>query len=326
MKAILLRGAGGPEVFDYADVPDPVPADGQVLVRAQAIGVGKPDVLWRTGVYRWLPPLPAIPGIEMAGVIEGAGRGVSGLAVGQKVLVYHFRGGCYAELIACDATSVLALPAQIDVDEAVAIPNYEVAWALLNEAARGINPRTVYVNGAAGGVGSAIVQLCRAAGIEIIAGAGSATKCAFCAGEGAAHTIDYSHESVIERVLALTGGRGVDLILDQVVGGNFTETLKMLAPMGLIVSYNMLGGFPEKDLFREMRANLPLSPGVRCFTMHSYDHDPAGRRRIETETLALIEAGAVKPVVYRRLPLAEVRRAHELLDAREVMGKLVLKP
>ncbi|HUZ75932.1 MAG TPA: zinc-dependent alcohol dehydrogenase family protein [Stellaceae bacterium] len=326
MKAILLRRPGGPEALDYADVPDPVPADGQVLVRAQAIGIGKPDVLWRTGVYRWLPPLPAIPGIEMAGVIERAGCGVSGLAVGEKVLVYHLRGGCYAELIACDASSVLPLPAQIDVDEAVAIPNYEVAWALLNEAARGINPRTIYVNGAAGGVGSAIVQLCRAAGIEVIAGAGSAAKCAFCAGEGAAHTIDYSRENVVERVQALTGGRGVDLILDQVVGGNFTDTLKMMAPLGLIVSYNMLGGFPDKDLFREMRANLPLSPGVRCFTMHSYDHDPAGRRRIETETLALIAAGAVKPVVYRRLPLAEVRRAHELLDAREVMGKLVLKP
>ena len=110
------------------------------------------------------------------------------------------------------------------------------------------------------------------------------------------------------------------------VGGSFTDTLKMLAPMGLIVSFNMLGGFPEKDLFREMRANLPLSPGVRCFTMHSYDRDPAGRRRIEIETLALIAKGAVKPVVFRRLPLAEVRRAHELLDAREVMGKLVLKP
>lgn len=326
MKAILLRGAGGPEVLEYADIPDPVPAEGQVLVRAQAIGVCKPDVLWRTGVYRWLPPLPAVLGVEMAGEIVEVGRGVTGFVIGQKVLVYHFRGGCYAELVACDASSVMALPAQIDVDAAVAIPNYEVAWALLNEAARGLNPRAVYVNGAAGGVGCAIVHLCHAAGIEIIAGASSAVKCAFCAREGATHTIDYSRENVVERVQALTGGRGVDLILDQVVGGNFTDTLKMLAPMGLIVSYNMLGGFPEKDLFREMRANLPLSPGVRCFTMHSYDRDPAGRRRIETETLALFAKGAVKPVVFSRLPLAEVRRAHEMLDAREVMGKLVLKP
>ncbi len=121
-------------------------------------------------------------------------------------------------------------------------------------------------------------------------------------------------------------GAEFDLVLDHIVGSDFTDTLRMLAPMGMIVSFNMLGGWPEKDLFREMRAELNRSPAVRCFTMHSYDHDKAGRQRILDRTLALFAAGAVRPPIHARLPLAEAARAHEAMDRREVLGKLVLKP
>ncbi len=326
MRAIQIETTGGPEVLTLVERPEPAPGPGEVLVRAEAIGVGKPDVLFRTGVYRWMPPLPAIPGAEMAGRIAALGAGVTGLAVGQKVLVYHFKGGCYAEAVAVPAASVRALPETVDLTDAVALPNTQVAWALLHEAARGIAAKTVYVNGAAGGVGSAVIQICRHEGLKVIAGAGSAKKCAFAATLGAAHTIDYSREPVADRLLELTGGAGVDLMLDHIIGPKFTDMFRALAPLGLIVSFNMLGGFPAEDVFKAMRANLPRSPALRCFTMHSFDHDPDARERVAAAATTLLASGAVKPAIHAVLPLADARRAHEMLDAREVFGKLVLKP
>jgi NADPH2:quinone reductase len=326
MKAIQIAASGGPEVLRYIDMPAPAPGEGEVLVRAHAIGVGKPDVLFRTGAYRWRPPLPAIPGAEMSGHIEALGRGVTHLHVGQPVLVYRFRGGCYAEQAAVPAADVTALPDTVDLDDAVSLPNFQVALALLTEAARGLTPNTVYVNGAAGGIGSAVIQLCTLNGIAVIAGASSDEKCAFAGAQGASHTVNYGRASAAAQVLELTQGRGVDLILDHIVGKDFTDNLTMLAPMGLIVSFNALGGLPEKDLFKEMRAHLPKSPGVRCFTMHSFDHAPETRARIARQTIDLFAASTVKPPVFARLPLREASRAHELLDARQVLGKLILKP
>lgn len=326
MKAIQIQKVGGPEVLELVERPRPVPGPGEVLVRAAAIGVGKPDVLFRSGIYRWMPTLPATPGAEMSGYVEALGDGVAGLPIGAPVLVYHLGGRCYAEFASVPASAVTRLPAAIDLDDAVSLPNYQVAWALLNEATRGNAAKTVYINGAAGGIGSAVIQLCRLQGATIIAGASSAEKCAFARQQGASHTIDYGRQSVVEGLLELTDGQGVDLILDHIVGKDFTDNLKALAPFGLIVSFNALGGLPEKDLFREMRAHLPKSPAVRCFTMHSFDHDPAARQRIASRTIELFAAGAVNPPIDRRLPLAEARRAHELLDARAVLGKLILKP
>jgi NADPH2:quinone reductase len=248
------------------------------------------------------------------------------LRLGAPVLVYHTKGGCYADANVFPATSVTPLPDGVDLDAAVSIPNYQVAWALLNEAARGVEPRTVYVNGAAGGVGSAIIELCRLNGLTVIAGASSTAKCAFATAQGATHTIDYSRENVADRLLGLTDGRGVDLMLDHLIGADFTDNLKALATFGLIVSFNALRGLPERDLFKEMRAHLPRSPGIRCFTMHSFDEDPAARARIAAATIALFAAGRVKPAVFARIPLGNARQAHELLDSRQVMGKLLLLP
>lgn len=326
MKAVQIRAPGGPEVLEYVEVPDPVPGEGEVLVRAHALGVGKPDALLRTGVYKWMPEMPAILGNEMSGHIEALGSGVEGFAVGQPVLIYGTGGGRYAELNAVSSDFVTPLPDGVDLDAAVSIPNYVTAWALIREAAHGMTTERAYVNGAAGGVGSAIVDVCRHAGIEVIAGASSVAKCELAAGLGAAHTIDYSHEDVPGRVLELTEGRGVNLILDQLVGPRFTDNLEMLAPLGMILSFNALAGMPEEDLFRAMRANLGKSPAVRCFSWHCYDRDPPTRARIIGEVVDLFARGAFAPPIHDKLPLAEAKRAHEMLDAREILGKLVLKP
>lgn len=326
MKAIQFSRTGGPEVLEVVETIKPSPGPGQILVRAEAFGVGKPDMLLRTGVYKWMPELPAIIGNEMSGRIEAVGYGVSDFAVGQPVLVFGTGGGRHAEYNAVKTGIVTALPESVDLVDAVCIPNYAIAWCLLYEAGRAVDPECVYVNGAAGGVGSAVIDMCRQAGIRAIAGASSAEKCAFAAKLGAGDTIDYSSEDVAERVNGITGGRGADLILDQRVGPGFTDNLDMIAPLGTIVSFNALAGMPAKDLFVEMRANLGKSPGVRCFSWHSYDKVPDERARILGEVVKLFADGVLKPPIHRTLPMDAAREAHEMLESREILGKVVLTP
>lgn len=326
MKAIQFSETGGPEVLEYVDLPDPTAGPGEVLVRAHAFGVGKPDVLLRSGVYKWMPELPAVIGNEMTGHVVGVGTGVSHLALGQAVLVFGTGGGRHAEFNSVPADIVTALPGGVDLDAAVCIPNYAIAWCLLKEACAGTDVRSVYVNGAAGGVGSAVIDLCKLEGIEVIAGASSDAKCAFAADLGAAHTINYTTGNVADLVLDLTGGRGVDLVLDQLVGPDFADNLRMLAPLGMILSFNALAGLPEKELFAEMRAHLGKSPAVRCFSWHSYDANPEARARVLGEVVDRFADGGLIPPIHATLPLADARKAHEMLDARDILGKVVLKP
>ena len=327
MRGIQIAKTGGPEVLEYVEMPKPELNAGQVLVRVHAIGVGKPDVLVRTGVYKWMPPLPTTPGVEATGQIAELGAGVEGLRVGEPVFVYPWKTrGCYAEYIAAQASDVTPLAAAVDLDEAAALANYVVARAILHGVPRGPNLKTLYVNGAAGGVGSAIVQMAKLEGIEVIAGASSTMKCEFVRKLGANHAIDYSTGNVADQVLAFTHGRGVDLVCDQIVGPNFTDSIRMLANWGTIVSFNALDGMPAQETFTAMRANLPKSPGIRCFTLHTYDDDPNSLRRLVGETVDLFASSRIRPAIFERIPLSEARKAHELLDARKILGKVILKP
>ncbi len=331
MKAIQFSETGGPEVLEYVDLPDPTAGPGEVLVKAHAFGVGKPDMLLRSGVYKWMPELPAVIGNEMSGHVIGVGAGVSHLALGQAVLVFGTGGGRHAELNAVPVDIVTALPGEVDLDAAVCIPNYAIAWCLLKEACAGTDVKTVYVNGTAGGVGSAVIDLCRLEGIEVIGGASSDAKCAFAKDLGATHTLNYGSGNsgsgnVADSVLELTDGRGVDLVLDQLVGPDFTDNLRMLAPLGMILSFNALAGLPEKELFAEMRAHLGKSPAVRCFSWHSYDANPDARARVLGEVVDRFAGGGLFPPIHATLPLSDARKAHELIDARDILGKVVLKP
>jgi NADPH2:quinone reductase len=316
MKAIQISRTGGPDVLDMVELPTPSPGPGEVLVKADAIGVNYFDTMIRTGRYRWMPKLPFVLGNE--------------LKVGQKVFIAGYeignRGGLYAEHAAVPEKAAWPLPAGVGADEATALTNYQLAWILLHHAARGVSPKTVVVYGAAGGVGTALIDVARLGGASVIGTAGSAGKCDFVRSRDAAHAIDYSKENVVERVLAFTGGRGADIVFDHVAGKAFADGLKMVAPLGMIVSYAVLGGMPETDLFKEMRGNIEKSPAVRCFTMHTYDHMEEPRREAMARAVELIGSGQVKPAIAARIPLAEVRRAHEVIEQRSAMGKIVLKP
>jgi len=330
MKAIQISRTGGPDVLDYVEVPTPTPGPGEVLVKADAIGVNYFDTMIRTGRYRWMPKLPFILGNEMSGHVAALGPGATRLKVGQKVFVAGYeignRGGLYAEYAAVPEKAAWPLPDGQDAAEATALTNYQLAWILLHHAARGIVPKTVVVYGAAGGVGTALIDVARLSGADVIGTAGSADKCAFARARGAAHAIDYSKENVVERVLSLTGGRGADIIFDHVAGKAFADGLKMVAPLGMIVSYAALAGVPESDLFKEMRGNIERSPAVRCFTMHTYDHMEGPRREAMAGAVDLIGSGKARPAIAAHFALAEARKAHELIETRSAMGKIVLEP
>jgi NADPH2:quinone reductase len=182
------------------------------------------------------------------------------------------------------------------------------------------------VVGAAGGVGSALVQLAKLAGMTVIGTVSGPQKARFAPAMGADHVVNYRERPVPEAVLELTGGRGVDLILDHTEGPRFTDYLAALADWGTLVSYNGLAGPPEKELLGEMRVHMAKSPAVRCFSFHSYDHDREGRRRLMTAVIRALAEGAIRPAIGARFALAEVRRAHELIESGTVLGKIVMHP
>jgi NADPH2:quinone reductase len=328
MNVIELDAPGPPDVLHAAQRPLPEPEPHEVRVRALAIGVSSADMLVRKGVYKWMPPLPAIPGNEMAGVIEALGSAVSGIALGQNVLVSSrelaFRGGCYAEAICAPAHAVYPLPDSISPQDAVTLPNYQLAGALLYES--GVRrPETILIHGGAGGVATAVIQLCLADGIRPIATVSTDGKRAFALAAGAPHVIHRGTQSVQQEVMALTGNRGVDVVY-AIVGPGFTKNLDLLAPLGTLVSINSLGREPDADFFTELRRTLNRSLGIRCYSIHTLDGQKDKRRALMQRAIELMAAGRLRPPKPTLLALEDASRAHEMLEAATTLGKLVLMP
>lgn len=330
MRKIIIRKPGGVDVMELVTEPDPLPGPGEVSVRTHAMAVGWPDILIRTGVYKWMPPLPVTLGNELTGIIERVGAGVSGLVPGQPVYLgsreLNFQSGCYADLKVAPARAVLPLPDHVDLEQAAGLGYFALAWALLHETTRGFKPRSVLIVGAAGGAGSCLVQLAKQAGMVVIGTVSSPEKADFARKLGADHLINYRSENIANRVLDITGGRGVDLIVDPVVGPDFNEHFRMLDLWGTIVVYNATGGPPGEGLFASWRATAGKCHGLRYFSMHVYEQDPEGRQRIIRAPLELMAKGAIHTPIAARIPMAEVSRAHELIESGKPMGKILLKP
>ncbi len=329
MKIVQLRQPGGPEVLEVVDVPLPEPGLQQVRVRAHAIGVGKPDVLIRQGSYKWMPPLPAVPGNELAGVVEAIGEEVAPGLLGQRVLVSSRelpqRGGCYAEALCVPAAAVYALPDAVSFVDAVSMPNLQLAGALLYESGAR-PPKSILVHGAAGGVAGALLQLAQADGLLAIGTVSGDAKFEFARASGAQHVVNRSTQNVPEAVMALTGGRGVDMVLDHVGGPGFSANLDLLAPRGTLLSYNALAGLPDTNLLGDLRKLLSESLGVRCYSIHTLDAEPGVRRALMERAIALLAAGRISAPKATALPLSAAAEAHRMLDAADVLGKLVLVP
>ncbi|MGK6307757.1 zinc-dependent alcohol dehydrogenase family protein [Variovorax sp. DT-64] len=329
MKAIQLQAPGGPDVLQLVELPLPQPQAGEVRVKAMAIGAGGPDVLIRNGTYKWMPPMPAIPGNEMAGVVDAVGPGVSALHVGQRVLVsareLKQRGGCYAEAICVPEAAPFVLPDAIRFEDAVSLGNFQLALAMLTSNGN-LPARSILIPGAAGGVATALVQVARDRGMHVIGTASTPQKRDFALKNGAHEVIESDPRSLTGKVMQLTGGRGVDLAFDHLGGDLFVACLRSLAPFGMVVSYNIVNGPPTSDVFEELRALLGKSLAVRTFSIHAIDADIAQRRGFMEAAVALMAEGRLHAPPATCFALADARLAHELLDSGSAVGKIVLLP
>jgi NADPH2:quinone reductase len=329
MRAIQIRQTGGPEVLELVQLPDPQPRAGEVRVKAQAIGVGRADVLIRKGTYKWMPPLPTIPGTEMAGVVDCLGPEVDPSLEGQRVLVsareLAIRGGCYSEYICVPASAVFFLPDAIAPAAAVGLPNFQLALALLRSAAND-QAKAILIPGAAGGVACALTQVALARGMQVIGTASTAEKAEFARNNGVTHLVSRDPAEMQEQVMACTGGRGVDIAFDHLGAESLIACLHCLAPLGMVVSYNIVQGAPSTDVFQTLRSLLGKSLAVRTFSMHTFDEHNAVRRGLMQEAIDLMASGRVQAIPIQEMSMTDISTAHALLDQGQSLGKIVIKP
>jgi NADPH2:quinone reductase len=331
MRAIQVQVPGGPECLLQVDLPDPLPGPGQVRVKAHAIGVGRPDVLMRQGTYKWMPPLPAIPGAELAGVVDAIGEGMSQWQLGDRVLVsareLTQRGGCYAEAVVVPHEAPYRLPPSVAFEDAVSLPNLQLALALMRVAGACHHTKPqVLITGASGGVAGMLAQVARYRGFGTIGTSRSADKSQYALGHGFDHVVCTGQEDLKTRIQTLTQGRGVDWVFDHLGGQSLIDGLHSLAPLGTVVSYNIVQGMPTENVFQVLRKFLGKSLAVRCFSMHTFDEDPLARRALMHEAIELMAQGHVRPPEHQIFKLSEVRQTHVLLDQGQVSGKLVMQP
>ena len=331
MKAIQVQVPGGPDSLLMVELPDPVPGSGQVRVSARAIGVGRPDVLIRKGTYKWMPPLPAIPGAELAGVIDALGPGVDGWQIGDRVLVsareLAQRGGCYAQAVVVPQDAPFRLPANMAFEDAVSLPNLQLALALMRMVPSPATvPAHLLITGASGGVAGMLCQVAQSRGFKTIGTSRSEDKCAFALAQGFDHVICSERASVTQAVDTITQGLGLSVVFDHLGGQSLIDGLNSLGPLGTLVSYNIVQGPPAHDVFQTLRNRLDKSLAIRCFSMHTFDEDRSTRRALMNEAIDLAAQGGIMFPHKHVYPLADVRKAHVLLDQGQVSGKLVMHP
>ncbi|AUS78657.1 NAD(P)H-quinone oxidoreductase [Actinoalloteichus sp. AHMU CJ021] len=326
MRAITVREPGGPEVLRWAPLPDPRPAEGEVVVNVTASAVNRADLLQRQGRYR--PPRGAsnILGLECSGTVAALGRGVTGWRVGDEVCAL-LAGGGYAEKVAVPAEQLMPVPGGVDLVTAAGLP--EVActvWSNLVDVARLAKGEVLLVHGGAGGVGTFAIQLGRALGATVATTAGSEERLARCRELGAEILVNHREQDFVEEVARATGGRGADVVLDNIGAKYLGRNIEVLAVGGRLVVIGMQGGRrAEVDL----SALLAKRASVSATALRGRPvTGPGGKAGIVADVVArvwpLLADGTIRPVVHDRIPMAEAGRAHELLDGGTVVGKVLL--
>ena len=324
MKAVRIHEYGGPDVLVYEDVPTPEPGAAQVLVRVEAATVNPMDVSVRENRFPTPKQPPKIIGSDGAGVVEAVGAEVTSVKPGERVF-YSGLGvgseGSYAEYVVIAEVQAVPIPEGLSFSEAAALGMaFPAAYYGLVRRGAVQAGETVLVQGAAGGVGSASVQLAKALGATVIATVAGAAEAALVRSLGADDVIDYKTEDVVSRALELTGGKGVDLVHELVVSVNLPADVRLVATGGRIVCTGQ-GPSPE--------ATVPigeaLAKDATLLFMNLNNAKRAGVAAIAAEIAAMAAAGRVRPVIGETLPLAEARHAHELMDGPH-LGKIVLVP
>jgi len=320
MKAIRVREFGGPEVLKLEETPDPKPAAGQAVVRVRAAGVNPVETYIRSGVYPRTPALPYTPGTDGAGVVESVGADVNNVKPGDRVYLAGSLSGSYAELALCQAWALFPLPANTSFAQGAAmhVP-YATAYRALFHRAHARPGETVLIHGASGGVGSAAVQIARAAGLRVIATAGSDRGKKLVADEGAHQVLDHNAPKHFEEALAATGGKGYDVIIEMLANVNLGRDLPILAPGGRVVVVGNRGN-------AEINARDIMTRDGAILAMSLWNASQSDLISIHSALVAGLENKTLRPIIGQEIPLAEAPRAHKAVMEAGAYGKIVLIP
>jgi len=323
-KAVMIENTGGPEVLRWVDYDPGQPKAGEVLVRHEAVGLNFIDVYHRTGLYP-LPALPAIPGMEGAGVVEGIGEGVSEFNKGDRVAYAGLPPGAYAEARIIPAHRLVKLPESISTQQAAAMMLQGMtARYLLHGCYRVKAGDRILIQAAAGGVGLIVCQWAKYLGATVIGTVGSPEKADLAANHGCDYPILYREEDFVSRVKEITKDKGVDVVYDSVGQSTFMKSLDCLRPMGMMVSFGQSSGpIPPID------TGILAAKGSLFLTRPSLMAYTASRKDLLAHALDLfdvVEKGAVKIEVRQTYPLAEASRAHRELEDRKTTGSTLLIP
>src|SRR5205085_8398452 len=299
MKAIRVHEFGGPEVLRLEDVPEPRPGAGQVLVRVRAAGINPVDTYIRGGGHAVKPPLPYTPGLDAAGEVEAVGEGVARASVGDRVYTAGSLSGTYAELAVCDESQVHPLPGSVSFAQGAGVSTpYATAYRALFQRAQGRPGEAVLVHGASGGVGTAAVQMARAAGFTVIGTGGTDEGRQLVAEQGAHHVLDHHAPDYLDELTALTGGRGPDIILEMLANVNLNKDLGVVARGGRVVVIGSRGAV-------EIAPRLAMAREATVLGMMLFNATPQETASVHAALLAGLEAGTLRPVVGRELPLSD---------------------
>ena len=326
MRAVEITSYGRPDVLRLGERPVPVPGAGELLIRVAASGVNRPDVLQRTGHYPVPPGASDIPGLEVAGVVEGgdaAAMKQAGIKVGDRVCAL-VAGGGYAELCVAPVAQCLPVPHGLSDAEAASLPEtFFTVWSNVFDRGRLQKGETLLVQGGTSGIGVTAIQLGKAMGATVIVTAGSDEKCAACLALGADHAVNYNTEDFVEAVKRITDGAGVDVILDMVAGDYVARELACLAEDGRLVIIAVQGGVKsEINAGQVLRRRLTVTGST--LRPRPVAFKAAIAQSLLQRVWPLLEKGTVKPVIHSSFPAADAAAAHTLMEAGRHVGKIVL--
>lgn len=326
MQAIEISQFGAPEVLRLAERPMPVAGPGEALIRVAASGVNRPDVLQRTGAYPPPPGASDLPGLEVAGVIESgdaAALAHAGLKVGDRVCAL-VAGGGYAPYCVAPVGQCLPVPAGLSDVEAASLPEtFFTVWSNVFDRGRLQPGETLLVQGGTSGIGVTAIQLAKALGATVIATAGSDDKCAACLKLGADHAINYKTQDFAAEAKALTGGKGVDVILDMVAGPYVEREVQCLAEDGRLVIIAVQGGIQSGfNAGLVLRKRLVITGST--LRPRPVAFKAAIAQSLRAKVWPLLASGAVKPVIHSTFPAAQAAQAHALMETNAHIGKIVL--
>ena len=324
MIAVGYDAPGGPEVLQPRTLPVPHPGPGEVLVEVAFAGVNRPDVVQRKGNYPPPPGASPIPGLEISGTVVALGDGVADAMLGQKVCAL-VSGGGYAQYTNANAGHCLPVPELLPMAEAAALPEtLFTVWHNVFERGWACEGETILVHGGTSGIGSMAIMLGKLFGITVIVTCGGPEKCARALEIGAAHAIDYKASDFVEEVKRLTGGKGVNLVLDMVAGDYVARNLKCLAEDGRHVTIAVQGGAKaEVNMAVVMSRRYTLTGST--LRPRSVEFKALLAQEIASEVWPIVETGGLRPVMDKCFPLAEAAEAHRRMEAGDHVGKIVLE-